>query len=158
MSSRLRSPNRLADLLNRLDEIHRRERPHAPELDARIDSYSLAARMQLSAGEALDLTRENEHTLAMYGVGEQATDSFGRRCLLARRLVERGVRFVQIFLEEQPWDSHVDLAANHRGACLRTDKPVAGLLRDLKQRGLAGFHARDLGRRIRTHTDFPEIR
>ena len=92
--------------------------------------------MQLSAGEALDLTRENEHTLAMYGVGEQATDSFGRRCLLARRLVERGVRFVQIFLEEQPWDSHVDLAANHRGACLRTDKPVAGLLRDLKQRGL----------------------
>ena len=123
-------------LLNQLDEIHRHERPHSPELDARIESYSLAARMQLSAGEALDLTREHEHTLAMYGVGEQATDSFGRRCLLARRLVERGVRFVQIFLEEQPWDSHVDLAANHRGACLRTDKPVAGLLRDLKQRGL----------------------
>ena len=64
------------------------------------------------------------------------TDSYGRRCLLARRLVERGVRFVQIFLEEQPWDSHADLGANHRGACQRTDKPVAGLLKDLKQRGL----------------------
>lgn len=124
------------ELLTRLDEIHRRDRPFYPELDARIESYGLAARMQLSAGEALDLTREEKHTLSMYGVGEKWTDSFARRCLLARRLVERGVRFVQIFLEEQPWDSHSDLAANHRGACLRTDKPVAGLLRDLKQRGL----------------------
>ncbi len=123
-------------LLSRLDEIHRGERPHYSELDARIESYSLAARMQLSAGEALDLSRERSHTLSMYGVGENETDSFGRRCLLARRLVERGVRFVQIFLEEQPWDSHVDLASNHRGICQRTDKPVAGLLRDLKQRGL----------------------
>ena len=123
-------------LLNRLDEIHRRDRPYHPQLDARIESYSLAARMQLSANEALDITRESPHTHAMYGVGEERTDSFARRCLLARRLVERGVRFVQIFLEEQPWDSHVDLVANHRGACERTDKPVAGLLKDLKQRGL----------------------
>jgi hypothetical protein len=123
-------------LLDRLDAIHRRERPYYPELDARIESYGLAARMQLSAGEALDLGRENKATLAAYGVGEKWTDSFARRCVLARRLVERGVRFVQIFLEEQPWDSHVDLADNHRGACLRTDKPVAALLRDLKQRGL----------------------
>ncbi len=123
-------------LLNRLDDIHRKERPHQPELDARIDSYSLAARMQLSAGEALDLSTEKPHTLDLYGIGEKATDSYGRRCLLARRLVERGVRFVQIFLEEQPWDSHVDLADNHRATCERTDKPVAGLLRDLKQRGL----------------------
>lgn len=123
-------------LLNRLDEIHRRDRPYYPELDARMESYSLAARMQLSAGETLDLTREDRTTQAMYGIGEKWTDSYGRRCLLARRLVERGVRFVQIFLEEQPWDSHADLGPNHRGACLRTDKPVAGLLRDLKQRGL----------------------
>jgi len=123
-------------LLSRLDDIHRNQRPYYPELDARIESYSLAARMQLSAGEALDLAKENRRTLALYGVGEKATDSFARRCLLARRLVERGVRFVQIFLEEQPWDSHVDLADNHRAACLRTDKPVAGLLRDLKRRGL----------------------
>ncbi len=123
-------------LLGQLDEIHRRERPYHPELDARIESYGLAARMQLSAGEALDLSTETRDTHSMYGIGESATDSFGRRCLLARRLVERGVRFVQIFLEEQPWDSHVDLADNHRAACQRTDKPVAGLLRDLKRSGL----------------------
>lgn len=123
-------------LLNRLDEIHRRDRPYQPDLDARIESYGLAARMQLSAGETLDISKEKPHTLEMYGVGEKETDSYGRRCLLARRLVERGVRFVQIFLEEQPWDSHVDLPANHRATCKRTDKPVAGLLRDLKQRGL----------------------
>jgi hypothetical protein len=123
-------------LLGRLDEIHRSRRPYSPELDARIESYSLAARMQLSAGEALDLANESRQTQEQYGIGQSSTDSFGRRCLLARRLVERGVRFVQIFLEEQPWDSHVDLNANHRAICERTDKPVAGLLADLKQRGL----------------------
>lgn len=123
-------------LLNRLDEIHLIERPNSPELNARIESYQLAARMQLSAGSALELSGESPQTLAMYGIGQRATDSFGRRCLLARRLVERGVRFVQIFLEEQPWDSHVDLAANHRAVCQRTDMPVAGLLRDLKRTGL----------------------
>jgi hypothetical protein len=133
-------PNAVADaargLLGQLDEIHRKQRPNQPALDARIESYGLAARMQLSAGEALDLSRENRATHELYGVGENGTDSYGKRCLLARRLVERGVRFVQIFLEEQPWDSHVDLADNHRGVCERTDKPVAGLLKDLKQRGL----------------------
>ena len=123
-------------LLNELDNLHRQERPYRPDLDARIEAYSLAARMQLSAGEALDLSRESDHTQAAYGVGGKWTDSYARRCLLARRLVERGVRFVQIFLEEQPWDSHADLAANHRGACLRTDQPVAALLSDLKERGL----------------------
>lgn len=123
-------------LLNRLDEIHRADRPYYPELDARIESYGLAARMQLSAGEALDISKESPKTLEMYGIGEEPTDSYGRRCLLARRLVERGVRFVQIFLEEQPWDSHVDLADNHRAVCARTDKPVAALLADLKRTGL----------------------
>jgi len=124
------------ELLGRLDQDHRSERPYYPELDARIQSYSLAARMQLSAGEALDLNSESQETLDLYGVGNADTDSFARRCLLARRLVERGVRFVQIFLEEQPWDSHVDLNSNHRAACQRTDKPVAGLLQDLKRSGL----------------------
>ena len=128
--------NTARQLLRELDNLHREQRPHQPDLDARIDSYELAARMQLSASEALSLSNETKSVLSMYGVGERLTDSFGRRCLLARRLVERGVRFVQIFLEEQPWDSHVDLASNHRGACQRTDKPVAGLLADLKQRGL----------------------
>jgi len=123
-------------LLRKLDEIHKKERPYQPDLGARIESYSLAARMQLSAGEALDLSSESRHTLSSYGVGEQLTDSYARRCLLARRLVERGVRFVQIFMEEQPWDSHADLGSNHRGACARTDKPVAAMLADLKERGL----------------------
>ncbi|MGB0599809.1 MAG: DUF1501 domain-containing protein [Rubripirellula sp.] len=123
-------------LLQRLDEIHRQQRPYQPQLDARLESYRLAGRMQLTANEALDTHQETRATEAMYGINEKWTDSFGRRCLLARRLVERGVRFVQIFLEEQPWDSHADLEANHRGICQRTDKPVAGLLRDLAQRGL----------------------
>lgn len=123
-------------LLKQLDEQHRRERPYNPELDARIDSYRLAARMQFTAGEALSLQQETRETQTLYGIGNEKTDSFGRRCLLARRLVERGVRFIQVFLEEQPWDSHVDLAANHREACARTDQPVAALLRDLRQRGL----------------------
>ncbi|MCP3692574.1 MAG: DUF1501 domain-containing protein [Planctomycetaceae bacterium] len=123
-------------LLNQLDEIHRQERQDYPELDARIESYSLAARMQLAADEALALNGEDKRTLAMYGVNEKQTDSYGRNCLLARRLVERGVRFVQVFMEQQPWDSHADLPGRHRGACGRTDKPVAGLLQDLKQRGL----------------------
>ncbi len=123
-------------LLNQLDDIHRKQRPNYPELNARIESYSLAARMQLSASEALDLSRETQQTQAMYGIGDRWADSFAKRCLLALRLVERGVRFVQIFLEEQPWDSHADLAANHRGACQRTDQPTAALLRDLKERGL----------------------
>ena len=124
------------ELLRQLDTIHRKSHPHYPQLDARIQSYELAARMQLSAGEALDLSGETAETHAMYGVGESPTDSFARRCLLARRLVERGVRYVQIFLEEQPWDSHVDLEDNHRAACRRTDKPVAALLRDLKRSGM----------------------
>tara|TARA_Y100001934_G_scaffold257497_1_gene326696 strand:+ start:5292 stop:6707 length:1416 start_codon:yes stop_codon:yes gene_type:complete len=123
-------------LLNRLDDIHRHKRTNQPALDARIESYGLAARMQLSAGEALDLSRESKHTQELYGIGEKQTDAYGRRCLLARRLVERGVRFVQIFLEEQPWDSHVDLKDRHWDVCGRTDKPAAGLLQDLKQRGL----------------------
>ncbi|MDF1842435.1 MAG: DUF1501 domain-containing protein [Rubripirellula sp.] len=123
-------------LLQQLDEIHRQQRPYQPQLDARLESYRLAGRMQLTANEALDTHQETRATEAMYGINEKWTDSFGRRCLLARRLVERGVRFVQIFLEEQPWDSHADLEANHRGVCQRTDKPVAGLLRDLAQRGL----------------------
>jgi len=123
-------------LLNRLDDIHRKKRPNQPALDARIESYGLAARMQLSAGEALDLSGESKHTRELYGIGEKGTDAYGRRCLLARRLVERGVRFVQIFLEEQPWDSHVDLKDRHWDVCARTDKPAAGLLQDLKQRGL----------------------
>ncbi|WP_339746932.1 DUF1501 domain-containing protein [uncultured Rubinisphaera sp.] len=123
-------------LLSQLDTIHLNQRPYNPQLDARIESYQLAARMQLTAHEALDLTKESRHTQQRYGLENQHTESYGKRCLLARRLVERGVRFVQLFLEEQPWDSHVDLQDNHRAVCGRTDQPVAALLQDLKDRGL----------------------
>jgi hypothetical protein len=124
------------DLLSKLDALHKAGRPGQPNLDARIASYELAARMQVSATDALDLSRESARTLEMYGIGRQPTDSYGRRCLIARRLVERGVRFVQLYINGQIWDNHTSLAADMKGACERTDLPIAGLLQDLKQRGL----------------------
>jgi Protein of unknown function (DUF1501) len=124
------------DLLNRLDQIHKKARPGQPNLDARIASYELAGRMQLEATEALDLTRESAAVQEMYGIGRAPTDSYGRRCLIARRLVERGVRFVQLYINGHIWDTHTNLAADLKGACDRTDQPIAALLRDLKQRGL----------------------
>src|SRR5262249_14136600 len=116
-------------------------------VDTRIATYELAARMQLAASDALDLTKESEATLEMYGVGQgpavqgiqyrnPGPDNHARRCLMARRLVERGVRYVQICLNNQIWDTHAYLEDGLRGACDRTDKPVAALLGDLKQRGL----------------------
>jgi len=106
------------------------------QLDARITSYQLAARLQLEASDALDITKESPATLEMYGVGQEPTDSYGRRSLMARRLIERGVRFVQLYMNWQPWDNHTDLESQMRQASQRTDKPVAALIRDLKQRGL----------------------
>jgi hypothetical protein len=125
-------------LIGRLDRIHRLERPGQPVLDARIASYELAARMQLAATDALDISSESPRTLEMYGVGKEPTDSYARRCLLARRLVERGVRFVQLYINGQIWDNHTDLAPGLKAACERTDQPIAALLEDLKQRGLFG--------------------
>ena len=124
------------DLLSRLDRIHQRNHPRQLQLDARISSYELAARLQLEASDALNLSKESKETLAMYGVGEEPTDSYARRCLMARRLVERGVRFVQLYINGQIWDNHNQLESNLKTACARTDKPVAALLKDLKQRGL----------------------
>ena len=92
--------------------------------------------MQLEATDALDLRRESQATLDLYGVGREPTDSYARRCLMARRLVERGVRYVQLFINAQIFDNHNRLEAGLRGACDRTDKPVCALLQDLKQRGL----------------------
>ena len=123
-------------LLARLDRAHKDRRPFQPNLDARIGTYELAARMQLSASEALDLSSETKGTQDLYGIGQPVTDSYGRRCLIARRLVERGVRFVQLFINAQIWDNHTGLAADLKTACERTDLPIAGLLTDLKQRGL----------------------
>jgi hypothetical protein len=124
------------NLLSQLDEIHRRGRSGEGVLDARISNYEMAARMQVEATRTLDLARETPQTLAMYGIGEDETDSFGRRCLLARRLIERGVRFVQLFPKGQAWDNHKAIRTSLPNICRKTDKPVAGLLRDLRQRGL----------------------
>jgi hypothetical protein len=123
------------DLLSRLDNIHKRNHPGQMELDARISSYELAARLQLSASDALDVMKEDDATRTLYGVGEEPTDSYGRRCLMARRLVERGVRFVQLYINSQIWDTHTNLEDGMRAASARTDKPVA-LLQDLDRRGL----------------------
>lgn len=123
-------------LIGQLDRLHQRRYPGNDRLQARIESYELAARMQLAATDALDLSQETQATLQMYGIGAEPTDSYGRRCLIARRLVERGVRFVQLFINSQIWDNHSDIGNGLRSACARTDQPAAALLRDLKQRGL----------------------
>ena len=110
------------------------------EMAARISSYELAFRMQSHAPEAVDISKENAATRKLYGLDEKRTSEFGTRCLLARRLVERGVRFVQIYSGGGPvsvqWDAHSNLVENHEKMCGMTDLPVAGLLADLKQRGL----------------------
>ncbi|HTI50624.1 MAG TPA: DUF1501 domain-containing protein [Planctomycetaceae bacterium] len=127
------------DALARLNELHRADRPDDNRLSARIESFELAYRMQASAPEAFDLAEETAATATLYGLDEPATEMFGRQCLLARRLVERGVRFVQLYHTTggfQPWDQHSGLKAGHEKNSLATDRPIAGLLQDLKQRGL----------------------
>ncbi len=124
------------DLIAKLNARHRASRPGNPSLNARMATYELAARMQLEASDALDIDQESAATKEMYGIGGKATDSYGRRCLVARRLVERGVRFVQIFIDFQIWDNHNELKKNLRGCCEKTDQPVAALLKDLGRRGL----------------------
>ncbi|MCA9179436.1 MAG: DUF1501 domain-containing protein [Planctomycetales bacterium] len=124
-------------LLQRLNQRHADGRPQQTELDARLSSYELAFRMQAQAPEAVDLGQESETTKQMYGLDHKDTESFGRNCLLARRLVERGVRFIQLYSGTgSKWDSHTAIEANHSRLCKSMDKPVAGLLMDLKQRGL----------------------
>ncbi len=125
-----------SDVLAKLDALHKRERPEQPTLDARIASYELAARMQLAATDALDITKEPKAVQEAYGIGKEPTDSYGRRCLIARRLVERGVRFVQLYINSHIWDTHNNIANDLKAACDRTDKPTAALIRDLKDRGL----------------------
>ena len=124
------------DLIAKLNARHQQRRPWQPRLGARMASYELAARMQLEASDALDLSRETDATKQLYGLGGKATDSYGRRCLIARRLVERGVRFVQLFIDFQIWDNHTNLRTGLKGCCDKTDQPAAALLKDLKQRGL----------------------
>jgi hypothetical protein len=122
------------DLLAKLNEQHREQHPHHDELAARIESYELAYRMQAKVPDLLDLSREDAGTLQRYGVGGRLTDEFGRKCLLARRLIERGVRFVQVF--SGGWDSHDYIERSHRARIHSIDRPVAALLGDLRERGM----------------------
>ncbi|QGJ69852.1 Secreted protein containing DUF1501 [Planctomycetales bacterium 10988] len=130
----------LLDSLQAANQEHFATRSDNSNLAARIASYELAYKMQQHAPEAVDLTKEDEKTLSLYGVDQPETAEFGRRCLLARRLVERGVRFIQLYAggahNDSNWDAHGDLEKNHSYHAGRTDKPIAGLLKDLKRRGL----------------------
>ena len=141
----LRTPGGVGDerqraklqLLAALNRGHGQSRSDLTELDARIKSYELAFRMQAEAPEAVDLSGESEATKEMYGLNEKKTETFGRMCLLSRRLVERGVRFVQLYSGAgSKWDAHSKLEQNHGGLCREIDKPAVALVKDLKQRGL----------------------
>ncbi|MFN5905905.1 MAG: DUF1501 domain-containing protein [Planctomyces sp.] len=123
--------------LNELNGRFAAENPQQSELEARLASYELAFRMQAHAPEAVAIETESAATQRLYGMDDKETQVFGRMCLLARRLVERGVRFVQLYHGAgSKWDAHSGIEANHAGLCRASDRPVAGLLRDLKQRGL----------------------
>ncbi|MCI0361538.1 MAG: DUF1501 domain-containing protein [Planctomycetaceae bacterium] len=123
------------DLVARLNEDHLREHPGRSDLAARIESFELAFRMQSEAAAVVDLSQESAQTRAMYGIDKKESRSFGSKCLMARRLVESGVRFVQVFSDGE-WDAHSNLAKNHTEHCAATDVPIDGLLTDLKRRGL----------------------
>jgi Protein of unknown function (DUF1501) len=128
------------DLVKNLNQLHRDRFADESELSARIESFELAYRMQSSAPEAIDIDAEPAHIKKLYGLDDPRCDHVGRQCLAARRLVERGVRFVQIYsggMENQlSWDGHIDIKGNHEQFAGETDKPLAGLLTDLAQRGL----------------------
>ena len=128
------------DLLHKLNEEHLRQHPDESELAARIESYELAYRMQTTAAEVVDLNRETVESRAMYGLDNPRTADFGRKCLITRRLVEKGVRFIQLYSGgghiEDTWDGHNDCISNHKLHAGETDQPIAALIADLKRTGL----------------------
>ncbi len=133
------------NLLKSLNEQHEQQRPLESDLAARIESFELAYRMQAAAPEAVDVTRESAETQKLYGLERKESANFGRQCLIARRLVERGVRFVQIYsgrngggggVGDVPWDGHSDIGLNHSECAKEVDQPMAALLTDLKARGM----------------------
>lgn len=136
----------LLDVLNASNAKHAERRPFDRDLNARLESFELAYRMQTSAPEAFDLAQESQQTQDLYGLNRKESKDYGRQCLIARRLVERGVRFVQIFascpntpggaVSDVPWDGHSDINGNHRACAGTVDQPTGALLTDLKQRGL----------------------
>jgi hypothetical protein len=122
--------------LEKLNRQHLAQREGYHDLEARIASYELAAHMQLAAKDAVDISRETKTTQRMYGLEDPATKEYGARCLIARRLIERGVRFVQVFTENQRWDHHHSIRSGLPSAIKKVDVPSAALVKDLKQRGL----------------------
>ncbi|MDB6118120.1 MAG: hypothetical protein JWO08_1901, partial [Verrucomicrobiaceae bacterium] len=122
------------DLLGKLNTAHQQRHPWHGDLSARMDSYELAFRMQMQVPDVLDLAKEPDAVKSTYGIGEEATDSIGRKCLLARKLVEQGVRFVQLYAGT--WDSHDYIERAHGNLIRSVDKPITALIKDLKQRGL----------------------
>ncbi len=135
-----RTQRRSLDVLRQLNELHGAGRDGDSELAARIHSYELAYRMQTTAAEAVDLDSESRQTREMYGIDQNVTDDFGRKCLITRRLLERGVRFVQLYSGgghiEDTWDGHVDCISNHTLHAGETDQPIGALMTDLKRTGL----------------------
>jgi Protein of unknown function (DUF1501) len=123
------------DLLKQINEKHLEATGPDPALEARINSFELAYRMQAEVPELMDLSRETKETLDLYGIGGERTDNFGRQCLLARRFAEKGVRFIQC-THSYKWDQHDDLKKGHDRNAKEVDRPIAGLLTDLKRRGL----------------------
>lgn len=140
----LQSPTGLSDsareaqrqLLRDFNAEYLERHPDYDQLRARIDSYELAYRMQVEAPRVLDVEQESAAVKQMYGLNDPVTESFGKRCLMARKLVEHGVRYVQLYTPSQSWDAHIDVRKNHLKNAQETDKPIAALIKDLKQRGL----------------------
>lgn len=128
------------DLLNQLNQMHLQQNANDTELAARIESFELAYRMQMAAPEAIDVEQETQATQHLYGLDDSRCRHFARQCMIARRMVERGVRFVQIYSggeeNERSWDGHRNIESNHRGFAGETDKPIAALLHDLESRGM----------------------
>ena len=146
----------------KLNQRHLEHSPDDSELAARIESFELAYRMQMAAPECLDLDKESKATQALYGLDNPRCTHFAKQCLIARRLVERGVRFVQIYSggmeNERSWDGHANIVKNHAGFAAEVDIPIAGLLTDLAFARPARFDARPLLRRIRPPADRAERR
>ena len=140
--SSVEEERRKLDLLARMNQKHAEAHPGVSDLSARIASYELAYRMQSGAPETVDINQESEETKELYGLHEKVSEPFGRQCLLARRLVERGVRFVQLYSgaivnqNVDTWDAHTNIVENHGMHAPEVDKPITGLITDLKRSGL----------------------
>ena len=132
------------DLIGKINNEHQKNHPHEKELTARIRSFELAYRMQQEAPECFEIDSEPKHIKSLYGLNEKRCSHFARQCLMARRMVERGVRFVQIYSggmeNARSWDGHGNIQKNHSQFAGETDQPIAGLLSDLEQRGLLKIH------------------